>query len=191
MTYVFKNTDSRIFNQMNLVFYFLIKTLLQNAQIKMNKFLAGKCRVAYFWSKILTGRIKKLSGGNEWIIAIEVLGQVKFCLIKVYTPKNNSSVNSHLEYRENPDTYNRLFSKLRQLDVSILCDDSNGILLDARPYNKLDYLLQTFVNGNWLKCNLESEHIFYHHAGMSIFPRRHRRWNSLIWDELSSKLTDR
>ena len=40
MTYVFKNTDSRIFNQMNLVLYFLIKTLLQNAQIKMDKFLA-------------------------------------------------------------------------------------------------------------------------------------------------------
>ena len=82
-------------------------------------------------------------------------------------PTNNSSVNSHLEYTECLDTLHNIISKYRQTHVVILCGDFNGTLLEARPYNKHDCLLQTFVNEQYLSSVNKSDHTFFHHAGTS------------------------
>ena len=139
----------------------------QNEPISGFKLPRGKGGVAIFWPNLWSSRIKKLSDGNERIIAIEIQGQVKICLINVYMPTNNSSVNSHLEYTECLDILHNMISKFRQTHKMIVCGDFNGTLLDARPYNKHDYLLQAFVNCQGLKWIAKSEHTFFHHAGTS------------------------
>ena len=139
----------------------------QNDPISGFNLPRGKGGVAIFWPKPWSSRIKKLSDGNERIIAIEIQGQVKICLINVYMPTNNSTVNSHLEYTECLDTLSNIISKFRQTHVLILCGDFNGTLLKPRLYNKLDNLLQLFVKEQYLNCIPKPEHTFYHHAGTS------------------------
>ena len=138
----------------------------QNEPISGFKLLR-KRRCSYFWPKLWSSRMKKLSDGNERIIAIEIQGQVKICLINVYMPTNNSSVYSHLEYTECLDILHNMISKFRQTHKMIVRGDFNGTLLGARPYNKHDYLLQAFVNGQGLKRIAKLEHTFFHHAGTS------------------------
>ena len=50
----------------------------------------------------------------------------------------------------------------------IVCGDFNGTLLDARPYNKHDYLLQAFVNGQGLKWIAKSEHTLFITQGRAV-----------------------
>ena len=139
----------------------------QNEPISEFKLPREKGGLAIFWLNLWSSRIKKLSDGNERIIAFEIQGQVKICLINVYMTTINSSVNSHLEYTECLDILHNMISKFRQTHKMIVCGDFNGTLLGARPYNKHDYLLQAFVNGQGLKWIAKSEYTLFHHAGTS------------------------
>ena len=60
----------------------------------------GKGGVCILLSKQWSSKVKRLNVGNERIVAIEINSQEKRCLINIYMPTNNSSVNSYLEYLE-------------------------------------------------------------------------------------------
>ena len=98
----------------------------QNEPISGFKLPRGKGGVAIFWPNLWSSRIKKLSDGNERTIAIEIQGQVKICLINVYMPTNNSSVNSHLEYTECLDIYTIWFQNLDK-PIRWLCAETSMV----------------------------------------------------------------
>ena len=128
----------------------------------------GKGGVCILWPKEWSSKVKRLNDGNERVVAVEVTcnRQDKLCLINTYMPTNNSSVNSHLEYRECLDTIHNMLIKYRQSHKIILCGDFNGTLLGARLYNKHDQLLQEFVKEhciNFVNSKLET---FFHHSGL-------------------------
>ena len=118
-------------------------------------------------AKKWSSKVKKLSEGNERIIAIELLGTVKLCIINVYLPTNNSSTDSHLEYTECLDILHDMISKYRQSHKLIIAGDFNGTLLQPRLYNRYDRLLQGFVEEHVLLWGKSDGHTFFHHAGAS------------------------
>ena len=75
--------------------------------------------------------MKRLNEGNERVIAIEIKGQENICIVNVYMPTNNRSNHTHLEYSECIDI------------LHVICGDCNGSLLEPRPYNRHDRLLQS------------------------------------------------
>ena len=79
------------------------------------------------------------------MVAIEIYGNENMCIINVYMPTNNTSMSSHLEFTKCLDILHNIITKYRLTHKIILCEDFNGTLLEARPYNKHDKLLQTFV----------------------------------------------
>ena len=73
----------------------------------------GQGGVSILWPTYLSSRVKKLEDGNERIIGIELSGTEKLCIINVYLPTNNPSVNSHIEYAECLDILDNMISKFR------------------------------------------------------------------------------
>ena len=125
----------------------------------------GKGRVSILWPKQLTSKVKRLNEGNERVIAIEIKGQEDICIVNVYMPTNNSSTNSHLEYSECLDILHGIVMKYRQSHKLVICGDFNGTLLDPRPYNKHDRLLQTFMKDHNFEHRISEMNTFFHHSG--------------------------
>ena len=73
----------------------------------------GQGGVSILWPTHLPSKVKKLDDGNEGIIGIELLGTNKMCIINVYLPTNNASVNSYIEYGECLDILDNMISKFR------------------------------------------------------------------------------
>ena len=128
----------------------------------------GQGGVSILWPLQWSSKVKKkLNEGNERIICVEISGKEKHCIINVYLPTNNSSVNSHVEYPECLDILDNLICKYINSHKIILCGDFNGTLLSARPYNNHDLLLQNFVKEQELTFKPTNDHTFYHHSGSS------------------------
>ena len=125
----------------------------------------GQKGEAILWTSYLSSKVKKLDCGNERIICVELSGNDKICIINVYLPTNNSSVNSHIDYAECLDVLDNIISKHRNSHKVTLCGDFNGTLLSARPYNKHDRLLRDFVREHELYYVHTDKYIFFHHAG--------------------------
>ena len=84
--------------------------------------------MSILWPKHWSSKIKKLSEGNERIIAIELLSSIKLCIVNVYLPTNNSATESHHEYAECLDILHNIVSKYRQSHKFIIAGDFNGTL---------------------------------------------------------------
>ena len=127
----------------------------------------GQGGVLILWPVQWSSKVKKMNEGNERIIGIEISGNDKLCLINVYLPTNNNSVNSHVEYAKCLDMLDSMIIKYRNSHKIVLCGDFNGTLLTARPYNKHDQLLQNFIKEHELIFELTTNHTFFHHSGSS------------------------
>ena len=126
----------------------------------------GKGGVSILWPKSWSSRVKRLNEGNERIIAIEIKGNENICITNVYMPTNNSSMNSHLDYSECIDILHELVMKYRQSHKIVICGDFNGTLLEPRPYNKHDKLLQDFMKDHNFTHEKSDMNTFFHHSGM-------------------------
>ena len=98
----------------------------------------GQGGVSILWPTHWSSKVKKLGEGNERMIGIELSGTDKICIINVYLPTNNPSLNSHIDYAKCLDVLDRMISKFRNSNKIISCGDLNGTLLRARQYNKHD-----------------------------------------------------
>ena len=127
----------------------------------------GHGGVSILWPSTWSSRVKKVNEGNERIIAIELSGETQLCIINVYLPTNNTSVNSHIEYAECLDIIDNIITKYRNTHKVILVGDMNGTLLPPRPYNKHDSLIQNFVKEQGLETQKSTQHTFFHHSGNS------------------------
>lgn len=85
----------------------------QNDHITGFRLPRGKGGVAILWPQKWSCKMKKLTDGNERIIAVELCGDENICITNVYLPTNNSSVNSHLKYTECLDTLRDILLKYR------------------------------------------------------------------------------
>ena len=119
------------------------------------------------WPVQWRSRITKLEVGNERIAAIELSTNIKLCLISVYLPSNNPSVNSHLEYSECLDILHDIIMKYRPSHKIFIVGNYNGTLLQPRPYNKHDVLLNSFVREHELNFINSEKQAFFHHSGAS------------------------
>ena len=119
------------------------------------------------WPIQWRSRVKKLEVGNERIVAIELSTNIKLCLISVYLPTNNPSVNSHLEYNECLDILHDIIMKYRPSHKIFIVGDFNGTLLKPRQYNKHDVMLNSFVSEHELNFISSEKQTFFHHSGAS------------------------
>ena len=60
----------------------------------------GQGGEAILYSSYLSSKVKKLDCDNEIIICVKFSGIDHICIINVYLPTKNSSVNSHIDYAE-------------------------------------------------------------------------------------------
>ena len=116
----------------------------------LKNFSRGKGGVSLLWPSMWSSKTKKISEGNERIIAIELTGKNKLCIINGYLPTKNSSANSHIEHSECLDILDSIISKYKSSHKVVLCGDLNATLLSARSSNKHDHLLQNFVEEKML-----------------------------------------
>ena len=101
----------------------------------------GQGGVCIVWPRQCSSKVKRLTEGNERIIAVEIKGQENIYIVNIYMPTNNSSTNSHLEYSECLYILHGIVMKYRQTHKIVICGDFNGTLLKARSYSKHDRLL--------------------------------------------------
>ena len=127
----------------------------------------GQGGVLILWPVQWSSKVKKMNEGNERVIGIETSGKDKLCIINVYLPTNNSSVNSNVEYTECLHILDNMINKYRNSHKIVLCGDFNGTILTARPYNKHDQLLQNFIKEHELIFEHTTNHTFFHHSGSS------------------------
>ena len=125
----------------------------------------GKGGVSILWPKQWSSKVKRLNEGNERVIAIEIKGQENICIVNVYMPTNNSSTNSHLEYSECIDILHGIVVKYSLSHKVVICGDFNGTLLEPRPYNRHDRLLQTFMKDHNISHSTSDMNTFFHHSG--------------------------
>ena len=74
---------------------------------------------------------------------------------------------SHVGYAECLDIPDSLICRYRNSYNILLCEDFNGTLFSARPYNKHDQILQKKFQEQELTFRSTKEHTFYHHSGSS------------------------
>ena len=125
----------------------------------------GHGGVSILWPSSWSNRVKKVDEGNERIIVIEISGEPKLCIINVYLPTNNTSVNSHIEYAECLDVLDNIITKYRNSHAVLLCGDMNGTLFAPRPYNKHDELIQNFIKEHSLNTLDSTQHTFFSSFG--------------------------
>ena len=80
-------------------------------------------------------------------------------------PTNNSSTKSHLEYSECIDILHEIVVKYSLSHKVVICGDFNGTLLEPRPYNRHDRLLQTFMKDHNISHSTSDMNTFFHHSG--------------------------
>lgn len=124
--------------------------------------------MAIAWPKEWAGRVLSMDCGNERIIAVELVANVKIMIISVYMPTNYSTTESCNEYRECLDILHDMIAKYSSSHRVIIAGDFNGTLLEPRRYNKHDQLLSQFVREHHLIPNLDTDKpTFVHHSGAS------------------------
>ena len=126
----------------------------------------GRGGVSILWPLHWSNRIKKLSDGNERVIAITISASTNICLINAYMPTNGTD--SHTEYSECLDIIFDIIDRYQNSHKIILVGDLNATLQEYRS-NKQDKLLKKFVSEMKLTTGKEmpEEHTFFHHAGNS------------------------
>ena len=127
----------------------------------------GRGGVAILWPIERDKYIKKLTDGNERIIAAEIQTKNKpICLINVYLP--TKMANSDNQYQENLDILQTMIDKYVDSHTIIICGDMNGSLSIERN-NSHDAKLKSFMKLNefHLHTDVRNQSTFYHHDGKS------------------------
>ncbi|MES9880886.1 MAG: reverse transcriptase family protein [Sedimenticola sp.] len=133
-----------------------------------SKIPKGQAGVAILWPRAWSPYVKSLPDGNNRVVAVSFNARKKICLVNVYMPTNNPSVNSSEQYLECLDIIHNIMEKYQHDHEIILCGDLNGTLLPPREYNKHDALLQNFISEHGLQRHNNSDKpTFIHHNGTS------------------------
>ena len=120
--------------------------------------------VSILWPIAWRSNTKRLDNGNERIVATELLSDVKMCLVSVYLTSNNPSADSQTEYRC-LDILHDILMKYRSSHKVFIAGEFNGTLLQPRPYNIHDLLLNNFVKEHDLDYFKSDKNTFFHHSG--------------------------
>ena len=125
----------------------------------------GKGGVSIMWPNQWSHFIKRLDGGNERIIGIELKGSEPLFIFNVYMPTHES--NSMSNYNKHLDILHTLLVKYSSMGTVIICGDLNGTLCSDRS-NRHDCSLKEFVkehNLSWHEESMGSESTFVSHNG--------------------------
>ncbi|XP_071145324.1 uncharacterized protein [Mytilus edulis] len=125
----------------------------------------GKGGVGIVWSSSISGKVTKIDEGNERIIGILIKSDPKICLICVYLPTNNASVNSVVEYGECLDILDFIINNYSDTHRIVIAGDLNGTLLKPRAGNKHDVCIHSFVRDHKLIVSAATKHTFMQHSG--------------------------
>ena len=125
----------------------------------------GRAGIAILWNKKLSDYVTRLEVGNERVMAIEINGSSKICIINVYLPTNKSD--SEYGYRECLDIVHDIIQRYGPSHKVLLCGDLNGSLLRTRN-NKHDIILKDFVEKHYLHSGASDciQPTFYHFNGI-------------------------
>jgi hypothetical protein len=127
----------------------------------------GKGGVSISWPCDITHIVKKIDEGHERIVAIEINADTKICIICVYMPTHNTSVQSIDEYAINClDILFNIISNYAGTHKIIIAGDLNATLLISRKYNKHYKILMKVISDMNLHV-INSNKSTYHHAGGS------------------------
>ncbi|CAC5387511.1 unnamed protein product [Mytilus coruscus] len=127
----------------------------------------GKGGVSISWPSNISHLVKKLSDGNERIVAIEINTETKLCIICTYLPTHNPSVHSIDEYSDCLDILFNIIFKFSDTHKIVIAGDFNATLLASRSYNKHDEQFKKFILDLQLKYTIEKQSTFIHHNGNS------------------------
>ncbi|CAG2253468.1 unnamed protein product [Mytilus edulis] len=103
--------------------------------------------------------------GNERIIGILINSDPKICVVCVYLPTNNASVNSIVDYGECLDILDHIINNYSGTYKVVIAGDFNGTLLRPRVGNKQDVSLQAFVRDHKLLVPTSIKPTFVQHSG--------------------------
>ncbi|CAC5381597.1 unnamed protein product [Mytilus coruscus] len=103
--------------------------------------------------------------GNERIIGILFNSDSKICVVCVYLPTNNTSVNSIVDYGECLDILDHIINNYSATYKIVIAGDFNGTLLGPRVGNKHDVSLQAFVRDHKLLVPTSRKPTFIQHSG--------------------------
>ncbi|CAC5412819.1 unnamed protein product [Mytilus coruscus] len=127
----------------------------------------GKGGVSISWPSNISHLVKKLSDGNERIVAIDINTETKLCIICTYLPTHNPPVHSIDEYSDCLDILFNIIFKFSDTHKIVIAGDFNATLLASRSYNKHDEQFKKFILDLQLKYTIEKQPIFSHHNGNS------------------------
>ncbi|CAG2188871.1 MRPL18 [Mytilus edulis] len=125
----------------------------------------GKGGVGIAWSSSISGKVTKMDEGNERIIGILINSDPKICVVCVYLPTNNASVNSIVDYGECLDILDHIINNYSGTYKVVIAGDFNGTLLRPRVGNKQDVSLQAFVRDHKLLVPTSIKPTFVQHSG--------------------------
>ncbi|CAC5420983.1 unnamed protein product [Mytilus coruscus] len=123
--------------------------------------------VSISWPPNISHLVKKLSDGNERILAIDINTETKLCIICTYLPTHNPSVHSIDEYSDCLDILFNIIFKFSDTHKIVIAGDFNAPLLASRSYNKHDEQFKKFILDLQLKYTIEKQSTFIHHNGNS------------------------
>ena len=124
----------------------------------------GRAGVAILWNKNLSDIVSRLEVGNERVMAVEINGTNKLCIINAYLTTSKSD--SEYGYRECLDVIHDIIQRFISSHTVLLCGDLNGSLLETRN-NKHDVILKDFVKNHCLSNGTfeSNQPTFYHFNG--------------------------
>lgn len=137
-----------------------------NEPLDGSKLPRGQSGVSILWPKSWNSNVKKLTAGNERIIAITLSSNYNLCIINAYLPTQDKD--SVYEYSNCLDIIYDIVHKYQETHEIILCGDLNGTLLKTRS-NKHDRLLRELVQelSLFTAGDYSDQMTFYHHSGLS------------------------